>query len=102
PRAFATVTVRVAVAEFPAASHATAVSVWLPAEAAVVSHATVYGAAVSSGARSTPSSLNSTPTTPMLSVAVALNVVVPETVALATGAVMETSGGVRATAGLRY
>src|SRR4029077_1969084 len=98
PHAFDTLTIRVAVAELPAASHPTAANVWEPAGAVVVFQAIVYGDAVSSGASSTPSSLNSTPATPTLSVAVALNVVVPETVALAAGAVMETTGGVESTA----
>src|SRR3989442_7329449 len=50
---------------------------------------------MSSAPRLTPSSLNWTPTTPTLSVAFADTVIVPETVAPADGAVMETIGGVR-------
>src|SRR2546422_5747505 len=42
-----------------------------------------------------PSSLNCTPTTPMLSVALAEMVTVPETIEPAAGAVMETVGGDR-------
>src|SRR5439155_9632550 len=53
-----------------------------------------YGAAVTSAPRFAPSSLNCTPTTPTLSVALAETVTVPETEAPATGAVMETAGGV--------
>src|SRR2546425_13377176 len=49
---------------------------------------------MSSAPRLTPSSLNWTPTTPTLSVAFADTVIVPETVAPADGAVMETIGGV--------
>src|SRR2546425_11932640 len=48
---------------------------------------------MSSAPRLTPSSLNWTPTTPTLSVAFADTVIVPETVAPADGAVMETIGG---------
>jgi len=51
------------VLEFPAASRATAVSVWLPLVADVESQVSVYGVAVSSAPRLTPSSLNCTPTT---------------------------------------
>src|SRR5206468_10081950 len=57
-------------------------------------HETAYGAAVTSAPRLTPSSLNCTPTTPMLSVALAETVTVPATVTPAAGAVMETVGGV--------
>src|SRR3989475_12716260 len=42
----------------------------------------------------TPSSLNWTPTTPMLSVALAATVRVPEIVAPAVGVMMEAAGGV--------
>ena len=48
---------------------------------------------MTSGARLAPSSLNCTPTTPTLSVALADTVTVPATVP-AAGAVMETAGGV--------
>ena len=53
-----------------------------------------YGAAVTSAPRFAPSSLNCKPTTPTLSVALAETVTVPEMVAPATGAVIETVGGV--------
>src|SRR2546426_4939427 len=53
-----------------------------------------YGAVVTSAPRFAPSSLNCTPTTPTLSVAVAETVIVPEMVAPADGAVSATVGGV--------
>src|SRR5437660_1467507 len=90
-----TVTVTAAdVVVFPAASRATAVSVCDALVAVLVSHATAYGAAVSSVPRFAPSILNCTPTTPTLSDAVAVIVVVPETVAPLAGAVILTVGGV--------
>src|SRR4029077_1585009 len=93
--AFDTVTVRPAEgAEFPAASRAMADRVWLPLLAPVVFHDTEYGAVVSSAPRLTPSSLNCTPATPTLSLALAFTDVVPETVAPDAGAVIETVGGV--------
>ena len=56
---------------------------------------------MSSEERLEPSSLNWTPTTPVLSEAVAETVVVvPLTVALADGAVIETVGGVVSPVGL--
>src|SRR6266851_4055456 len=78
----------------PAASRATAVSVWLPAVAVVVFQATEYGAVVTSAPRLAPSSLNWTPTTPTLSEAVAETVTMPKMVAPLAGAVRETVGGV--------
>src|SRR5207253_3058431 len=78
----------------PAASRATAVSVCVPLVAIVVSHTAVNGEAVSSAPRLAPSSLNCTPTTPMLSVAVAVTVTPPETVEPLEGAVIDTVGGV--------
>src|SRR5206468_12920351 len=81
-------------AVLPAASRATAVSVWLPPAAVVVSHAIAYGADVSSAPRTAPSSLNWTPTTPPVSLAFALTEIVPDTVAFAAGAVIDTDGGV--------
>src|SRR6185436_1289671 len=94
--ALLTVTVTVvAVAVLPAASRATAVSVWLPFATVVVSHVTPYGLVVSSAPRLAPSSLNCTPTTPMLSEAVAETAsVVPDTVAPLAGAVIATVGSV--------
>ena len=94
PLATVMVTV-VAVAVLPAASRATAVNVWLPLEAVVEFQVVEYGVAVSSAPRLTPSSLNCTPTTPTLSVAVAETVTaVPDTVAPLAGAVIATVGGV--------
>src|SRR5256885_6970605 len=49
---------------------------------------------MTSAPRLTPSSLNWTPTTPMLSVAFAATVRVPEIVAPAVGVMMEAAGGV--------
>src|SRR5438034_7876440 len=78
----------------PAAPRATAVSVWLPLVTVVVSHVLVYGPAASSVPRLAPSTLNCTPTTPTLSLAVAETVTaVPDTVAPLAGAVIETVGG---------
>src|SRR5947209_15935339 len=81
-------------AVFPAASRAMAVKLWEPLATRVVFHEREYGAAVTSAPRFAPSSLNCTPTTPTLSVALAETVTVPETVEPAAGAVMETVGGV--------
>ena len=78
----------------PAASRATAVNVWAPLVAVVVSHVIVYGVAVSSAPRFAPSSMNWTPATPTLSEAVALTVMVAETVAPAAGLVTDTAGAV--------
>src|SRR5262249_53950112 len=62
--------------------------------AVVVFQLTLYGEAVSSAPRLTPSNWNCTPTTPLLSEAVAETVIVPSTVAPLAGAEMETVGGV--------
>src|SRR3989442_15983105 len=92
--ALATVTLIPAeVVLLPAASRATAVRVWAALVAVVVFQERVYGAGVVSAPRLAPSSLNWTPTTPTVSVAFADTVIVPETVAPADGAVMETIGG---------
>src|SRR6267143_1391487 len=89
-----TVTVTAAeVAVLLAASRATALRLWLPGVAAVVSHGTEYGAAVSSAPRAAPSSWNWTPATPTLSEALAETVIVPET-APGLGEVMPTVGEV--------
>ena len=82
------------VAVLPAASRAVAEILWEPLDVIVVSQAMVYGEVVSSDPRLTPSSLNWTPKTPTLSEALALMVVVAETVEPLVGAVMETVGGV--------
>src|SRR6185295_9045602 len=90
-----TVTVTVAdVVARPAASRARAVSVCDPLLATAVFHATAYGAAVSSPPSGLPSTRNCTPTTPTLSDALAVTVVVPPTVAPFAGAVTLTVGGV--------
>jgi hypothetical protein len=93
---FDTVTVTVVlVAELPAASRATAVSVCVPLATVVVFQVTEYGLAVSSAPRLAPSSLNCTPATPTLSDAVADTVTdAPDTVAPPDGAVIEIVGGV--------
>jgi hypothetical protein len=59
----------------------------------VVSHDIEYGEVTSSAWRFTPSSLNCTPDTPMLSDAVAVMVMVFVTLAPFAGDVIETSGG---------
>src|SRR5436309_2656245 len=82
------------VAVLPAASRATAVSVWLPLVAVVLSHETEYEVEVSSAPRFAPSSLNCTPATPTLSLAAAVTVTDPVTFAPADGAVIETVGAV--------
>ena len=63
-------------------------------DAVVVFHDTVYGVAVSSEPRLTPSSWNWRPATPTLSEAFADTVIVPDTVDPPVGLVMETVGGV--------
>src|SRR5439155_10273794 len=80
-----------------AASRATAVKLWFPLEAKMLFHETEYGAAVTSAPRLAPSSLNCTPRTPTLSVALAETVIVPATEAPAVGAVSETVGGALST-----
>src|SRR5438552_17420971 len=83
----------VEVVVLPAASRATAVKLCEPLLAVVVFQETEYGATVTSAPRFAPSSLNCTPTTPTLSVALAATVIVLATVAPAVGAVIETAGG---------
>jgi 5,10-methenyltetrahydromethanopterin hydrogenase len=92
--AFETVTPIVAeVRVLPAASRATALIVCAPSATVLVSHGIEYGALVSS-ARTTPSSRKRTPTTPTLSEALAVTLIVPDTVAPFAGAVMLTEGAV--------
>ncbi|HTP44344.1 MAG TPA: hypothetical protein VMJ13_07245, partial [Candidatus Acidoferrum sp.] len=79
---------------FPAASFATAVSVWLAFETDVVFHEKLYGDEVSAAPTFAPSTCNCTLATPTLSEAVTLTVTVPFTVALLAGDVIETVGGV--------
>src|SRR3989442_153399 len=76
------------VATFPAASRATAVRVCAALVAVAVFHERVYGAVVTSAPRFVPSSLNCTPITPTLSVALPETVAVPATVEPAVGAVI--------------
>ena len=78
----------------PAASRATADSVWAPLAAVVVSHVMAYGGVVTWTPRRTPSSVNWTPATPTLSVALADTVTRPLMVAPASGAVIAIVGGV--------
>src|SRR2546422_7272739 len=93
--ALSTITLTAAeVAVLPAASRATAVKVCTPLGTCVESQEIANGALVTSAPRLAPSSLNCTPTTPTLSVALAETVIVPATVAPAAGAVSETVGGV--------
>src|SRR5262245_42533193 len=61
---------------------------------AVVSQAILYGAVVTSEPNAAPSTKNCTPATPWLSLAVAVRSIVPPTVALLAGAVIDTVGGV--------
>ncbi len=61
------------------------------------SQETLNGADGTSAPRSPPSSLNWTPATPTSSVAVAVTVTVPETVAPVEGDVIDTTGGVEST-----
>src|SRR5256885_8477791 len=84
-----------AVLVLPAASRATALRLCEAFCAVLLSQATWNGAAVTSAPRFAPSSLNCTPATPTLSVALAMTITVPETVAPATGELIETAGGVR-------
>src|SRR5439155_327802 len=65
-----------------------------PLVAVVVFQETAKGAAVSSVPSAAPSSKNCTPTTPTLSEALAVTVIVPETVAPPAGEVMLTVGAV--------
>src|SRR5207237_3080172 len=76
---------------------ATAVRVWAPLVVVVLVHETEYGTAVTSAPRLAPSSLNWTPATPTLSVALAETVIVPATEAPAMAAVSETVGGALST-----
>src|SRR5205809_612171 len=90
-----TVTVTAAeVVRLPAASRATAVSVCEPLLAVVVFQETEYGAAASSTPRLAASSRNCTPTTPTLSAALAVTLVVPPTVAPENGEFTPRGGGV--------
>src|SRR2546423_918561 len=86
------------VVTLPAPSRAIAVREWTPFATVPVFHEIEYGLAVSSVPRLTPSNWNWTPTTAMLSAAVAESVtVLPATVAPFAGAEIATVGGVAAT-----
>src|SRR6266513_3538495 len=78
----------------PAASRAMAVIVCEPSLTEAVFQGIEYGVLVASAPRLTLSILNCTPTTPTLSEALAVKLIVPETVAPETGDVMLTAGGV--------
>jgi hypothetical protein len=78
----------------PAASRAMAVKVYCPGATPVVSQDTEKEFVVSSAPRSVPLSWNCTPTTPILSVAVAVIVTGSERVAPEAGDVREMDGGV--------
>src|SRR3989344_3073981 len=82
------------VAVFPAASRATAVTVWAPFDTGAVSQDIEYGLAVSSLPILAPSILNWTPVTPVASEAVAEMVILPDAVVLAAGEAIETAGAV--------
>src|SRR3989442_15412506 len=81
------------VVRLPAASRATAVSVCEPLLAVVVFHDIEYGAAGSSPPRLAPSNRNCTPTTPTLSEALAVTLVVPPTVAPGAGEGIDRESG---------
>jgi len=70
---------------------ATAVSKWLPLESVVVLSEKLKGVLVTAGPALAPSTLNRT--LAVFVEAVAVTVIVPETVAPAAGEVMETVGG---------
>src|SRR5882762_7060439 len=80
------------VVRLPAASRATAVMVCEPLLELVVFQGTEYGAAVISAPALTPSNWNCTLTTPTLSEALAVTVIVPETLAPEAGEVTLTDG----------
>jgi len=82
------------VAEFPLVSLATAVSVWLPLATEDVVQEKLYGEAVSAAPTFAPSTCICTLAIPALAEAVAFTVIVPLTVALLAGEVIETVGGV--------
>jgi hypothetical protein len=92
---FAIVTVTtVVVVWLPAASRARADKVCVPFATVALFQEIEYGDTVSSVPSAAPSRRNCTPTTPTLSLAVADTVTFPDTVALFTGADINTVGGV--------
>src|SRR2546427_13054752 len=76
----------------PAASRAIAVSVYVPGARPAGSNVVEYGVVVSSAPRLSPLTLNCTPTTPTLSVALAVTVIGAVTVVPFVGAVIVTVG----------
>src|SRR5207249_998428 len=88
------------VVEFPAASRAIAVIVWLALVSVVVSKLIWYGGEVSSAPTCTLSTKKRTPITPTLSEACADKLTVPDTVAFALGELIETVGAVVSGTGL--
>jgi hypothetical protein len=90
-----TVTVTTAlVVLFPTASLAIASSLCVPLLTLVVSHEYAYGADASKPPALMPSTWNCTLATPTLSAAFAETLTVPETLAPAAGALIDTVGGV--------
>src|SRR5207249_2162090 len=92
-----TIVTEAEVVVLPAASRATAVSVWLPFAAVVVVHTRLYGLVVTSDPSGAPSSLNCTPATATLSAADAVRVTAPNSIAPVAGAVSVTVGAVEST-----
>src|SRR6266705_770178 len=82
------------VVRLPAVSCATAVMVCEPLLAPVVFQAIEYGGVVTAAPALRPSSWNCTPATPTLSEALAVTLIVPETVAPEAGELMLTVGPV--------
>ncbi len=78
----------------PLVSRAMAVRVCAPFAVAAVFQVVAYGGVVSSAPRAAPSSLNWTAATAALSVAFAVTVTLPATVAPFAGAVIAVLGGV--------
>ena len=78
------------VAVCPPALLAAAVSKWVALESVVVLSATLKGALITAGPTLVPSTLNCTP---VVFAALAVTIIVPETVAPEAGEVMETVGG---------
>src|SRR6202008_2909062 len=78
----------------PLVSRATALMLCSPLPTVCVFNVNSYGAVVSSAPTLLPSTRNCTPATATLSPAVAVRLVVPDTVAPAAGAVTDTVGGV--------
>ena len=91
---FDTVTVVVALPMLPAASLAVAEIACKPFDNDVVFSELEYGADVNAAPSALPSTLNWTLATPTLSDALAVIEIVPVTVELLAGAVMETMGAI--------